>query len=79
MIVSHSLILSSAVQILYISLPKVQGSRSRLNSAILLHNTIKNESCSGADPGISERGGGGGGGRLYTVVVTFNTNGVEGD
>ena len=30
-----------------------------------------------ADPGISERGGGGGG--LYTIVVTFNVNGVEGE
>ena len=30
---------------------------------------------SGADPGISERGGGG----LYAIVVTFNANGVEGE
>ena len=27
----------------------------------------------GADPRISQRGGGG----LYTILVTFNTNGVE--
>ena len=30
-------------------------------------------------PGISERGGGGGGGGLYTIVVTFSANGVEGE
>ena len=30
---------------------------------------------SGADPGISERGGGG----LYTTEVALNTNGVEGE
>ena len=29
----------------------------------------------GADPGISERGGGG----LFTIVVTFNASGVEGE
>ena len=36
---------------------------------------FKKEVRTGADPGMSERGGGG----LYTIDVTFITNGVEGE